>query len=144
MTFVLSIHPVGQLAAILIAFYALYLGFQRAQSLHFGKAVGFRRERHVIAGTIALISMLGGIAAGFIMVSRYLQDPDMGLHEAAAMIILPLGIFGVFSGFFLYLNPQKRKILPAVHGINNLIVLVLALFQVFTGIMAYLRYVLPL
>jgi hypothetical protein len=76
------------------------------------------------------------------MVNRYLLSPDMYLHEAGAMIILPLGVFGIFSGFFLYLNPRQRKILPAVHGINNFIILVLALAQSVTGIMAYWRYVL--
>jgi len=142
MTFILSIHPAAQLVAILIGFYALYLGFQRSQSLHFGRPVKFLRERHVIAGTIALISMLGGIAAGFIMVNRYLLSPDMALHEAVAMLILPLGVFGIFSGFFLYLNPKPRRILPALHGLNNMLILLLALVQIITGIQAYLRYVL--
>jgi hypothetical protein len=88
--------------------------------------------------------MLGGIAAGFIMVNRYLLNPNMVLHEVVAMIMLPLGLFGIFSGFFLYLNPKQRKLLPAIHAINNMIILVLALAQIATGIMAYLRYVLRL
>jgi len=142
MTLILSIHPAAQLVAILIGFYAAYLGFRRVQSLHFNKSVGFLRDRHIIAGSIALISMLGGIAAGFIMVNRYLLSPAMGLHVAIAMLILPLGVFGIFSGFLLYLNPGKRRVLPAVHGINNLVILILALAQIVTGIMAYLRYVL--
>ena len=142
MTLILSIHPAAQLCAILIAFYAGYQGFQRSRSLHFGKTGNFLRDHHAIAGTIALISMLGGIAAGYIMVNRYLLSPDMELHEAVAMVLLPLGRFGIFSGFFLYLNPGKRKILSAVHGINNLVILSLALAQIVTGIMAYLRYVL--
>ena len=142
MTLILSIHPVAQLATILIGFYAAYLGFQRTQSLHYNRPVRFLRERHVIAGAIALVSMLGGIAAGFIMVNRYLLNPDMGLHVAIAMLILPLGVFGIFSGFFLYLNPGKRTFLPAIHGINNIIILALALVQIVTGISAYLRYVL--
>ena len=144
MKLILSIHPFAQLGAILLAFYAAYLGFQRTRSLHLGKTVKFLRGRHVITGSIALISMLGGIAAGFIMVNRYLLSPDMGLHEVVAMIMLPLGLFGIFSGFFLYLNPKNRTILPAIHGLNNLIILVLALTQIITGIMAYLRYVLRL
>ena len=142
MTFMLSIHPVAQLCAILLAFYAAYLGLQRTQSLHFGKTTRFLRERHAIAGAIALVSMLGGIAAGSIMVDRYLLNPAMGLHEAVAMVILLLGVFGIFSGLFLYLKPQKRRILPAIHGINNMVILALALAQIFTGITAYLRYVL--
>ena len=58
------------------------------------------------------------------------------------MILLPLGLFGIFSGLLLYVNPKQRKFLPAIHGINNLVVLFLALAQIITGIMAYLRYVL--
>jgi len=144
MTFILSIHPIAQFAAILLAFYAAYLGLQRARSLHFGKSVRFLRERHVITGGIGLISMLGGIAAGSIMVNRYLLSPDLGLHEPVAMIILPLGLFGLFSGFFLYLNPRQRRILPAIHAINNLVILALAVLQIVTGIAVYLRYVLRL
>lgn len=144
MTFILSIHPLAQLAAILFGFYAAYLGLQRARSLHFGKSIRFLRERHVLTGAIGLIAMLGGTAAGFIMVNRYLLEPDMALHATVAMIMLPLGLFGVFSGFFLYLNPGKRVVLPAVHGINNLVILALALVQILTGISAYLRYVLRL
>jgi hypothetical protein len=142
MTLVLSIHPAAQLAAIMIGFYAAYLGYRRVQSLHFNRSVRFLRERHVIAGAIALISMLGGIAAGSIMVDRYLLNPDMGLHAVIAMLMLPLGVFGIFSGFFLYLYPGKRKNLAAIHGMNNLVFLILALAQIVTGIMVYLRYVL--
>ena len=144
MTLILSLHPVGQIIAILFACYAAYLGLQRTKSLHFGKTTRFYRERHVITGAIALFSMLGGIAAGSIMVNRYLLSPDMGLHVAVAMIILVLGLFGIISGFVLYLKPKQRRILPAVHGINNLVILLLALVQVITGIMAYMRYVLHL
>lgn len=144
MTLILSLHPVGQIVAILFACYAAYLGLQRTKSLHFGKTTRFYRERHVITGAIALFSMLGGIAAGSIMVNRYLLSPDMGLHVAVAMIILVLGLFGIISGFVLYLKPKQRRILPAVHGINNLVILLLALVQVITGIMAYMRYVLHL
>ena len=142
MTFILSIHPVAQFGAILLAFYAAYLGFQRTRSLHYNKTTQFLRKRHAIAGFIGLVSMLGGIGAGLFMVNRYLLSPDMGLHETVAMILLPLGLFGVFSGLFLYLNPGQRRLLPAIHGINNLVILFLAVAQIFTGIMAYLRYVL--
>jgi hypothetical protein len=144
MTLILSIHPIAQVGAILLAIYAAYLGLQRARSLHFGKSAKFLRQRHAITGAIGLISMLGGIGAGVFMVDRYLLNPDMGLHVAVAMIMLPLGLFGIISGFFLYLKPRPRRILPALHGINNLIILALALAQIVTGTMVYLRYVLRL
>jgi len=144
MTFILSIHPAAQLGAILLAFYAAYLGFQRTRSLHYNKQTKFLRQRHAVAGFIGLSSMVGGTAAGVYMVERYLLNPAMELHEAAAMVLLPLGLFGIISGLFLYFKPGPRKYLPAIHGINNAIVLCLALAQIVTGIRAYLRYVLRL
>lgn len=142
MTLILSIHPIAQLGAILLAVYAAYLGFQRARSLHFGKSVQFRRQRHAITGAIGLISMLGGIAAGVFMVNRYLLSPDMGLHTAVALIMVPFGLFGILSGFLLYFKPRQRRVLPALHGLNNFVFLALALVQIITGVAAYLRYVL--
>ena len=118
MTFILSIHPVAQFVAILFAFYAAYLGLQRTKSLHFNKTTSFLRERHVIFGTLALVSMLGGIAAGFIMVNRYLLKPDMGLHVTVAMLILPLGLLGIFSGFFFSLI-HRGGIASSVKGFQS-------------------------
>jgi hypothetical protein len=142
MTFILSIHPLGQLVAILIAFYAGFLGLRRMQSLHFRKNYRFHRVRHVIFGSSGLIFMLGGMVAGYIMVNRYLLLPDTRLHVAIAKIILLLGVFGLSTGFFLYLMPGKRRVLPLIHGINNLLILALALGQIVTGVLLYLRYVL--
>ena len=52
MTLILSIHPVAQFGAILLAFYAAYLGFQRTKSLHYNKTTQFLRKRHAIVGSI--------------------------------------------------------------------------------------------
>lgn len=139
---ILSIHPVVQFTAILLAYYAAYLGLQRTQSLHFGKTTEFNRERHVIVGGIALLTMLGGIAAGFVIVARFMQHPDIGLHEITAKTILPLLLFGLSSGFYLYLKPKKRKIMPAIHALNNLFILILVLMQIFSGWQVYLKLVL--
>ena len=142
MPLILSLHPFGQSTAILFACYAAYLGYQRTRSLHFGKATRFLRKRHVVIGAIALVAMLGGIVAGDIITETYLLEPDLFLHGVFAVIILVLGLFGISSGFFLYFKPKPRRILPAVHGINNLILLVFSFAQIFTGAMAYMRYVL--
>ncbi len=91
---------------------------------------------------MALISMLGGIAAGLFIVSRFMENPNMGLHGIIAKLLLPLLIFGIFSGFYLYLNPRKGKVLPAIHAINNLIIVHLALLQIITGAWVYKTYVL--
>ena len=138
----LSIHPIAQSAAIAVGVYAAYLGIQRAKSLHFGKPTRFLRQRHALAGSMALISMLGGIAAGLFIVSRFMENPNMGLHGIIAKLLLPLLIFGIFSGFYLYLNPRKGKVLPAIHAINNLIIVHLAVLQIITGAWVYKTYVL--
>ncbi len=127
----LSIHPAVQFTAILLAYYAAYLGLQRTQSLHFGKTAKFQREQHVIAGPIALVAMLGGLAAGHIIVARFIQNSDMGLHKNIATALLPFLLFGLLSGFYLYFKPEKRKIIPAIHALNDLLILLL-LMQIFT------------
>jgi hypothetical protein len=138
----LSLHPIGQLIAILFACYALFLGFQRTRSLHFGRGARFLRQRHVIIGAIALISILGGFVAGEIMADTYLLEPDLPLHMVFAVVILVLGLIGISSGFFLYFKPKPRRILPAIHGVNNLLLLTVSFVQIVTGAMAYLHYVL--
>jgi hypothetical protein len=103
---------------------------------------GFPRKRHAFAGTVALIFMLAGSVAGSFMKDRFLQNTDLGIHGAVAMLIIVLGLFGIISGYFLYTTPRKRKILPVVHGVNNFAILLLALVQILSGTAAYLRYVL--
>lgn len=137
----LSVHPLIQLIAISLAVYAAGLGYRRIRSLHFGAAgAGFARDRHALVGSLALLLMLGGIAGGLIMVARFLHRPLLasGLHGQGAMVALPFILGGLFSGFFLYLNPARRTILPLLHGLNNLLLLLFALLQIFTGVRFYL------
>ena len=136
MGLILSIHPLLQLCAILLAYYAGYLGLQRVRSLHFGQLVRFQRERHVLAGAVSLLALLGGFAGGLIIAARFLhvEHGHGELHKEVAFILLPFLAIGIFTGFILYFFPGKRKILPAVHGINNLIILVLVLVQIYTGL----------
>ncbi len=138
----LGIHPLLQALALSLAVYAAGLGWRRAASLHFGRVDKFEKDRHVLVGSLALMMMLGGIAGGLIMVSRYLHRPVLkGLHGQVAMIALPFLLFGLFTGFYLYLNPARRKVLPAIHGGNNLVILFFVLLQLYTGIKFYLALV---
>jgi hypothetical protein len=137
----LSFHPVVQFCAIVLVFYVADLGFQRTLSLHFGKPARFNRERHAVMGTLALLTLLGGIAGGMIMVSLYLHKPILtGIHGKGAMVALPFLLFGLASGLYLYRKPQPRKLLPALHAINNLLVCLFVLLQLYTGIKQYLYY----
>lgn len=145
MKFILSIHPVIQLTAIVLAWYAGYLGVPRILSLHFERPVRFRRELHALTGAISLVTLLGGMAGGYIMASRFLQEHEhaaMGLHESIALVLLPLLAFGIASGLYMYLKPGKRSVLPAVHALNNAIVLLLAIVQMYSGWQVYLTHVL--
>jgi hypothetical protein len=78
------------------------------------------------------------MAGGKVMVSYVLENmPRESLHEKGALILLPILLFGILSGFFLYLKPGKRKILPALHAVNNITVLFVAVFQIITGLQLY-------
>jgi len=132
MIFLLSIHPIGQLAAILVGFYAAYYGYQRIQSLHFNKVVKFPRKRHAAAGAIALIFMLMGSAAGSFLKNTYLPGTKLEIHNKIGMIIVTLGVLGIITGYFLYASPRKRKVLPVIHGVCNFAILLLAFVQIVT------------
>lgn len=133
MKLILSLHPFGQLFGILIAYYAGYLGIQRVRSLHFGQSAVFQRQRHAIVGGIALLLLLAGFFGGLLS-SLFLHEHEgLGLHKPVAFVILPLLAVGLSTGYHLYKHPKKRKVLPAIHGVNNLILLVLLLFQIYSG-----------
>ena len=139
---ILSLHPLAQIAAVILAFYAAYLGFNRTKSLHFNIKADFNKDRHIVTGTLSLIALIFGMAGGAIMVGRYLEKPLLeSIHGKGAIILLPFLLFGLFSGFYMYLNPGNRKILPALHAINNLVVLFLAFIQSITGIAFFIKIV---
>lgn len=134
----LLIHPILQLGAISLAFYAAYLGLQRASSLHFGAATKFKRNLHAVLGAASLIGMLAGMAGGLIIFSRFHGTPPLeSYHGLGGAALLPFLLFGILSGLYLYAYPPKNKILSAIHGINNLIILLMASFQIITGIQLY-------
>jgi hypothetical protein len=138
---ILSFHPIFQALAILLAFYGAYLGLQRTRSLHFGKqGVGFQRQRHGATGAIALFMLLGGMVGGKIIASVIWQGHvDIHLHGDMVPIILPFLLIGIGTGLYLYFVPAQRKVLPAVHGINNFILLILLLVQAYSGMHVYLE-----
>lgn len=136
----LLIHPIAQLGAISLAFYAAYLGLQRARSLHFGATTKFKRNLHAGLGATSLIFMLAGMIGGLIIFSRFQgTTPLESYHGLGGVVLLPFLLFGIFSGLYLYAYPPKSRILSAMHGINNLIVLLLTVLQIFTGIQLYLH-----
>lgn len=134
MKIILSLHPIIQATAILLAYYAAYLGVQRTRSLHFGQQVLFQRKQHAIIGAIALLTLLGGLFGGFIIADiAFPQKHGIGPHGMVALVMLPLLIIGIGTGYYLYVRPAKNKVLSVVHGVNNLLILLLLGFQVYSG-----------
>lgn len=132
------IHPIVQLTGAAVALAAAYHGFQRARSRHFGAQAAFKRNLHAGLGGTALVILMGGMAGGVIIISRFLgRQPLQSLHGTGALILLPLMLIGISTGFYLYFYPTKNKILPAVHGINNLLILFMLVFQAYSGLQLY-------
>ena len=139
----LSIHPIIQLSATCLGLYVFYLGVQRFRSLHLKQKVKFNWKRHVLLGKIVMASWLAGILGGVsIAYMTWHGFLVTGIHGKVALVILPLILFGLFSGLYMNRKKQKRKFLPIAHGLINLTVLLLALYQMSTGWWVYNVYVL--
>ena len=143
---ILSFHPILQCICILLAFYGSILGLQRARSLHFGRqGVVFRRKRHALVGAIALFMLLGGLGGGFLIAGFVWQGTVViRLHRNIALTILPFLLVAIATGLYLYFSPARRRILPAIHGLNNAVLLILLLLQAYSGIQVYLQHVLKI
>lgn len=138
----LSVHPVIQSSAILLALYVFFLGVQRFRSLHHHRVV-FKWKRHVFLGKIALGAWMVGMMGGMTMVYYYWYGFLMtGTHGKVALLMLPFIIFGFASGQYMNHYKKKRKALPLIHGLSNLVLLILALTQVVTGWWVYRDFVL--
>ena len=139
----LSIHPIIQLSATCLGLFVFYLGVQRFRSLHLKQKVKFNWKRHVLLGKIVMASWLAGILGGVsIVYMTWHGFLVTGIHGKVALVILPLILFGLFSGLYMNRKKQKRKFLPIAHGLINLTVLLLALYQMSTGWWVYNVYVL--
>jgi uncharacterized membrane protein YozB (DUF420 family) len=104
----LSIHPIIQLSAICLGLYVFYLGVQRFRSLHLKQKVKFNWKRHVLLGKIVMATWLAGILGGVSVVYMTWHGFLVtGIHGKVALVILPLILFGLFSG--LHMNRKKKK-----------------------------------
>ena len=143
---ILSIHPFFQGIGIILAFYGAFLGIQRVRILHFDRKNGvFQRKRHALIGAIALFLLLGGFGGGFYIAGLVWQGMVViNLHRNIALTILPFLLVAIATGLYLYFSPARRRILPAIHGLNNAVLLILLLLQAYSGIQVYLQHVLKI
>ena len=140
----LILHPILQLSAIVMAIYVFFLGMQRFRFLHLKQKVTFNWKRHVLLGKITMVSWLAGMFGGISIVYVYWHGFLItGAHgKLALLVMLPLILFGLFSGLYMNRVKKKRQWLTLIHGLNNLIVLGLALYQIYSGWWVYNTYVL--
>ena len=130
----LFFHPLLQFSAIILSFYVLFIGINRFRSLHLKHKTMFKWKQHVLLGAIALTTWAAGMAGGTVLVYIYWQKVFItGLHGKTALVMLPMIIFGLLSGYSMNKTRKKRSVLPLAHGINNLILTLLALTQMITG-----------
>ncbi len=130
----LYLHPAAQILAMLLMVYALVLAWPRLLTLHLGPKRRFNRQRHILVGETALGLMLAGAVGGAVMVRLYWRGWFLtGDHFWLALAMLPFLLFGLGSGLHMARSPQVRKVLPALHGLNNLVLLALAILQIGEG-----------
>lgn len=129
------IHPVVYGILLLAAAYAAWLGALRFLSLHLGKKLPFPWKKHVFWGSIVLAVWAIGPFMGFAGAQYVWGGTFIGeQHAYAGIFMLPLAVVGYLTGLRLDKVKKRRKLLPAIHGINNILLLILALFQVYSGI----------
>ena len=133
---IMWIHPVLQTLAVLLSLYVLYLGFVRFRFAHLGhKGIIFQWKRHVQQGASvmivwALAFVIGLGAAWYGWSSVFITD----LHYKLALVMLPMILFGLGSGYRMDKVKAKRKALPLAHGIVNALLVAMALCQLYTGV----------
>ena len=133
---IMWIHPVLQTLAVLLSLYVLYLGFVRFRFAHLGhKGIIFQWKRHVQQGAAVMIvwalAFVIGLGAAW---TSWHAIGITELHYQLGLVMLPLILFGLGSGFVMDRVKAKRKLLPLAHGAVNALLVLMALCQLYTGI----------
>ena len=128
------IHPVIMAAAMCAGLYALWLGYRRFLSLHFDRRVSFNWKLHVHLGTVVLAlwaigPVLGLFGAQIAWGGTFIAK----IHAWTGIAMVPLVLFGYFTGRTLDKVRRRRKWLPLAHGINNAVLVLLSIAQAWTG-----------
>jgi len=133
---IIWIHPILQALAVFLSLHVLYLGWTRFSFAHLGKkGVVFPWKRHVQLGSAVLVtwslSLFAGLGVAWLSWKGVFIT---GRHYQVALVMLPLIVFGLGSGFFMDRFKTKRTALPLAHGCTNALLVLLALYQLYTGI----------
>lgn len=139
----LTLHPLIQAVATLLAFYVLFLGVDRFRQLHLHQKTRFRWKRHVRLGRIVFGLWGGGVLIGLVMMKVQWQGVLLtGDHGERSILLLPLLLVGLLSGWYMERRKKRRLLLPLYHAFVNVVLLGLVLQQVYSGWFVYDSFVL--
>jgi hypothetical protein len=130
----LWLHPILQLAALLLAVRVLSMGINRFRFQHLKRKCAFDWKGHVKQGKITAWLWMAGLVLGLYMAQYAWGTTALtGPHYAAGMLMWPFILVGLVTGFILQKPSGKRPGLALVHGAANAVAFVLALYQTWTG-----------
>ncbi|EGB16249.1 hypothetical protein DND132_3046 [Pseudodesulfovibrio mercurii] len=130
----LWIHPLLQLAALLLGVHVLRMGVNRFRFQHLKRKCAFDWKGHVRYGKIVVWTWLAGLVIGAYAAERAWGTAGLtGPHHAVGLIMLPLLLAGLVTGFILQKPSGKRPGLALAHGAANAAAFALALYQVWSG-----------
>nr|WP_319775886.1 DUF4079 family protein [uncultured Sphaerochaeta sp.] len=131
---ILWIHPIWQLAAMIIAGYVLSMGWSRFQSRHFKIKKSFPWKKHVLWGEISVIALLlGGFLGIAVGAWRWPRPFITGVHAWMGLAVMFLLLIGLVTGIILNRRKPRGHTLPLIHAASNVLMILLALFQIRTG-----------
>ncbi|HKI80863.1 MAG TPA: DUF4079 family protein [Pseudodesulfovibrio sp.] len=133
----LWLHPILQLAALLIAIRVLFMGINRFRFQHLKQKCPFNWKGHVKQGKIAAWLWMAGLVLGLYMAQHSWGALALtGPHYTAGMIMWPFILIGLVTGYLLQKPSGKQPGLALVHGVANVFAFVLALYQTWSGVEA--------
>ena len=139
----LFLHPTAQFITTILAIYVFYTGIQRFRMLHLHTRVTFQWKRHVALGKVVMLLWSIGLIGGFVVTRNVWYTSFItGLHARVAVVMCPLIVVGLVTGFYLNRVRKYRFLLPLIHGVNNTILFLLAIYQLYSGWQAMQKFVL--
>ena len=133
----LWIHPILQLAALLLAFRVLLMGINRFRFQHLKRKCPFNWKEHVKLGKVTAWLWMAGLVLGLYMALHSWGALGLtGAHYGAGLLMWPFIVLGLVTGYLLQKPSGKRPGLALFHGAVNVVAFGLALYQTWTGVEA--------
>lgn len=133
----LWIHPIIQLAALLLAAHVLAMGVNRFRFQHLKRKSPFNWKRHVLLGKWVAWMWLAGLMLGLYAAQHNWGALGLtGPHYPVGLWMMGFILAGLVTGFILQKPSGKRPALALTHGAANVVAFVLALYQTWSGVEA--------